>query len=388
MSSQHAPTIPVAVFDISSSSVGGAHALIKKGAQVKHEKIIILAQSRIDAVTQEDLTIERFVSDTLKGIESVATTIRTLDAHQPEYIQVVLASPWYSSQTRSINYNKTTPFICTEKLLNELISKEIEYILTNEEKRFGKLGKEYFIIEKQLSLVKLNGYVTQAPYGKKVTSVELFLTITIVPTAIITQFTDLIRRLYGTRKIGFTTSPYTTFIATRDHTTQECVVLDIGEEITDVAFIKNDLFLYQHSFPMGTYELYRSVARATGNTLSEVKALLETYRLQKLTGLAKSSIDTAITSFIISWQKQLQTIIDNGHYGFSVPSRWYIVTDPRFEQSIRTAISTDSFLAHKASTAITPIIITEKHYPLIQQAPETVIDTPLALALLFIDQLV
>jgi len=384
------PTIPVAVFDISSSSVGGAHALIKKGPQTTPTTISILAQSRVEATLQEDLNIERFVTATLKGIEAVATTIRTQDVHHPEYIQVVLASPWYVSQTRTILYSKTTPFVCTEKLINNLIDKEIEHIITNEKDRFGDLGKEYSIVEKQVSLVKLNGYVTHTPYGKHATSLELYLTVTIAPKKVLDQFTDLLRRLYGTRQIGVTTSAYTTFIATREqkNAPERCVIVDIGEEVTDVAFVKDQLFLYQHSFPVGTYELYRAVAKKTKSPFAEVKGMLEAYRLQKLAPATKTAIDTALTSFITTWQKGLQGIVDSGHYGYALPSTWYTVVDPRFEQSISTVLSTDDYLTHRADSAITAIMVTPAILPLVKNAPDTVLDVPLALALLFIDRLV
>jgi len=391
MSSKSAAVIPVAVFDISSSSVGGAHALVKKGAQGDNKEIVsILSQSRVDSSLQEDINIERFVAETLKGIESVATTIRKEDVHHPEYIQIVLASPWYSSQTRTITYTKKTPFVCTEKFVNSLIDKEIEHIIENETDRFGILGKEYSIVEKQISLIKLNGYVTHAAYGKRATSIELYLTVTIAPKKVLEQFTDLIRRIYGTRKVGVTTSAYTTFVTTRDqvHSEHNAVIVDIGEEITDVAFVKDQLFLYQHSFPVGTYELYRKVAEITGSEFTEVQSQLEGYRLQKLSRRTSTAIDKAVVSFVENWQKGLQGIVDQGHYGFALPTAWYVVVDPKFEQIITTALTSDAYLAHKAHSPIVVRMVTAETLSLVKGVHDTKVDVPLALALLFIDRLV
>jgi len=391
MSRKNTATIPVALFDISSSSVGGAHALVKKGPQATIETISILAQSRVDATLQEDLNIERFVSETLKGIESVATTIRGVDAHLPEYIQVVLASPWYSSQTRTILYNKTTPFLCTEKMVSGLIDKEIEHIIANEKDRFGDLGREYSIVEKQVSLIKLNGYVTHAPYGKRATSLELYLTVTVAPKRIIDQFTDLIRRIYGTRKIGVTTSAYTTFVATRqyaEHAEPNAVIVDVGEEITDVAFIKDELFLYQHSFPTGTYELYRSVAASTGSSFAEVKGMLEAYRLHKLSKTTTAAIDKAFASFVVTWQKGLQGVVDQGHYGFVLPKQWYCVVDAKFEQVLKKAIMSDAYVIHQSTNAPQVTMVTPELLSSVKGLYEVPVDVPVALGLLFIDRLV
>jgi hypothetical protein len=53
--------IPVAVFDISSSSVAGAHTLIPKGSKVADAKVSILASTRIFSEIKEEINIERFV---------------------------------------------------------------------------------------------------------------------------------------------------------------------------------------------------------------------------------------------------------------------------------------------------------------------------------------
>lgn len=393
MSSTKVRTIPVAVFDISSSSVGGAHALIKKAAHSDislSEKVAVLAQSRALAPLQEELNIERFVAEALKGLETVATAIRKQDVHHPEYIQIVLASPWYTSQTRTILYTKSTPFLCTEKFVHNLVDKEIEYVLTHEKDRFGKLGHEYTIVEKQLSLVKLNGYITHEPYGKRAKSIEIYLTVTIAPKKVLEQCTDLLRRIYGIRQIGITTSAYTTFVSMRSEAaaTHESVIVDIGEEVTDVAFVKDELFLYQHSFPFGTYELCRVLATEGKHTTSEAFAVLEAYRMQKLSAKAKAIVDKALAIYASNWQKGLQAVIDEGHYGFTLPSTWFVIVDPHFTQLTKTALMTDPYLAHRASSPITATIITPEIFGgSIKVAPDTVLDVPLALGLLFIERM-
>lgn len=393
MSPTKVRSIPVAIFDISSSSVGGAHALIKKplhGTVPLSEKVAILAQSRALAPLQEELNIERFVAEALKGLQTVATAIRKQDVHHPQYIQIVLASPWYTSQTRTITYSKSTPFLCTEKLVHNLVDKEIEYVLTHEKDRFGKLGHEYTIVEKQLSLVKLNGYVTHSPYGKRAKSIEVYLTVTIAPKKVLEQCTDLLHRIYGVREIGITTSAYTTFVSMRSEaaSADESVIVDVGEEVTDVAFVKDELFLYQHSFPFGTYELLRVLAVEGNHTTSEAIAVLEAYRMQKLSVKAKSAVDKALTIFVSSWQKGLQAVIDEGHYGFTLPSLWYVIVAPQFTQLIQTILTKDPYLTHRASAPITATMITPEIFNgSVKAAPDTVLDVPLGLGLLFIERL-
>jgi hypothetical protein len=379
-------TKPVAVFDISSSSVGGAHVLLS------HDKEpIVLVQSRADAPLQDDIDMKRFVGETVRHLEMVITEIRKADIHQPEYVQLVLASPWYLSQTRTIVYKKTTPFICTEKLIDGLIQKEIEYMMESDMGRFGGFGKEAILVEKQLSLVKLNGYSTNKPYGKHAETIEIFLTITVAPKIIVDFFSDVIRRNYGARTVGVTTSPYATFVVARDYfdAQHESMIIDVGEEITDVAFIKDSLFLYQHSFPMGTYELYRTIAAGGGQSSIEAKTLLETYRLGKLSAKARQGVESALVLYKKEWQKSLEGILDAGHYGFCLPEQCFITADARFELIFTDIINTDPFIQHTCSRGIVrPIFLNQENIGvLVRHTGTDVLDIPISTAALFVERL-
>lgn len=338
----------IAVFDISSSSVGGAHALISKNNN-DSTNVVLLVQDRRDTGLEDELNIERFVNDTARALEVVVDHVRTADVHHPEYIQVVLASPWYSTHTRTVSYSKNTTFTCTERLLNALAEKEIAYFLKQPTDSGEAFGKGFKVVEQQLSNITLNGYETNDPYGKKVQSIELMLTITIVPEIVVERFSSILRRSYGDRPINVTTGPYATYVALRDNggVPADCVVIDIGEEVTDVAFVKNNIFLYQQSFPVGTYELYRSVSNVTGSTV-EARALIEAYRLKKLTPSKTRMIEKALHTFSGAWQQALQEVVEVGQYGFRFPATSYITTDARFQEFFTTVIQNDPFIQHSA----------------------------------------
>lgn len=378
-----------AIFDISSSSVAGAHVITKHSPSGLEASII--ASAREDAVLKEDLDMKRFVTETVHNLEHIIARIQKADMHQPQHIEVILASPWYSSQTRTIFYKSSTPFTCTNKLINSLVDKEVEQILTNDSGRFGKYGSESIIVEKQLSLIKLNGYGTTSPAGKKATTLEVFLTITIAPKPILDQFTTILKRSYGTRTIGYTTSPYATFVVVRDEyaAEKECVIIDVGEEVTDVAFIKDGIFLYQHSFPVGTYALYRALIKQSAHTAIESRTLLESYRLAKLAPAIKQSVDQAIETFKSEWQSGLQSILDNGHYGFCMPSACYITADARFELLFTDIVKSDPFIQHTCSRGLVrPYFISsqmlDKKVRSIDGSP---LDIPLATAAIFVERL-
>jgi hypothetical protein len=351
--------IPIAVFDISSSSTAGAHVLVPKHHE-KDSKVSILASSRIMSEPKEDLDIERFVNNTLSGLENTISIIKKADNHRPEKIQVLLASPWFVSQTRSILYNKTTDFVCNQKLIDSLIDKEIDYIIKNDMERFGSMGGEGLIIEKQISQIKLNGYTTSAPFGKKAQSLELFLVVTVSPKIIIDKFKEVFLRNYSTAPIVFTTSPYATYIVARDNLNapNELLLVDIGEEITDIACVKNDLFLYQHSFPVGTHHLYRAIVGNGATTLTEAHAVIQSFRLGKLSAIMTSNVQKSMDSFGANWIRSFQELIEKGQNTIKLPENSYITSDYRFGDFFANLLKQDVFFEHTTGSAnptVTPI---------------------------------
>jgi hypothetical protein len=336
----------IAVFDISSSSVGGAHALIERGDGEKNS-VNFLVQERRDSGLEEELNIERFVEDTAKALEVVISHVRTADVHHPEFIQVVLSSPWYNAYTRTITYTKLAPFTCTKRLVNSLIEKEIDFLLKQPAANGAPFGEGFKVVEQQLSQVLLNGYESSDPYGKKAESLELTLTVTLTPEIVVERFTSIIRRSYGDRTINVTTGPHAAFVALRDNGGIEAnsVIIDVGEEVTDVAFVKNGLFLSQHSFPVGTYELYHALSASTGSTL-EARALVEGYRLAKLSPNSMRIVEKSLQSFSESWIQALRTIVEQGQVGFHFPSYCYVCADNRFETIFTTLVMADPYLKH------------------------------------------
>lgn len=370
-----------AVYDVSSSSVAGAHVL-KDGTMP-----VILASVRSDAPLQEEMDMQRFVEEGVKHLTEVVTRVKSLDVHHPDHIQVVLASPWYSSQTHTIVYKKEDPFTCTQKLVDSVVDAEIARILKEEEGAFGAFGSQSVVVEKQLSAIKLNGYQTNAPFGKKASTLELFLTITVAPKPILDRFSDVLKRAYGTRTITYTSSPFTTFVVMRDinPSYDEAVIIDVGEEITDVAFIKQGIMLYQHSFPVGTFGLYRALSTTSASTPQESMALLEGYRLGKVSTSIAATVQSAISTYLAQWQAAFHEILEAGHYGFCIPSQCVVTADPRFEALFTTILTTDEFLKHSCAAGIGKVVYIHDEFlrAHVRTADQGLIDSSIGTAALY-----
>jgi hypothetical protein len=381
----------IAVFDISSSSVGGAHALIERDSNDENKNAVtLLVQERRDSGLEEEINIERFIEDTAKALEVVIHHVRTADVHHPSAIQVVLSSPWYNAYTRTIVYKKDATFTCTKRLVDSLIEKEVAALLQQPSTIGEAFGRYFKVAEQHIAQVTLNGYPTSDPYGKKALSMEIILNVTLIPDVVADRFTSILRRSYGNRPIHVTTGPHAAFVALRDNgdIAADSVIIDVGEEVTDVAFVKNNLFLAQHSFPVGSYELYRVLSDRTGSTI-EARALVEAYRLKKLSPGSSRTVEKALHAFAATWQKAFHQIVDQGQTGFRFPTHCYVVADHRFETVFTPLLASDPFLLHStAASSIQATFVDADHFSAsIKTSTADHVDTSLAIGALFMERL-
>ena len=108
------------------------------------------------------------------------------------------------------------------------------------------------------------------------------------------------------------------------------------------------------------------------------------------TGSTKAIVGKAIVGFRLIWQAGLQEILDNGHYGFCMPEHCFITSDPRFEVIFTDIIKTDPFIQHTCSRGIVKpyfvasAVVGEQ----VKALDGTAVDTPLAIASLFVTRLI
>ena len=177
----------VAVFDIGSGSVGGALVLMPKGEPAKSFDFLalqfeenkkpkpeILFTARAPIVFGPNLDFEVFLFEMSKALETVASRLLSARLGAPKKAYCFLAAPWCATQTRVIKMERNTPFILTDKLLSDLSCREIKAFEEENAKRYPK-GEKIRLLEGEIMQVKLNGYKTSDPYGKKTKSLEAAL---------------------------------------------------------------------------------------------------------------------------------------------------------------------------------------------------------------------
>ena len=106
----------VFVFDIRSSSVGGAIFLTGESGVPK----IIFTMRKMTPL-EDTLNVDKFLTSTLKSLEIAVNKIYRENFGKPDAIFCVLSSPWHISQTRVIKLERNAPFLFNSKLAYSFI---------------------------------------------------------------------------------------------------------------------------------------------------------------------------------------------------------------------------------------------------------------------------
>ena len=304
--SSNKPKIAI-VFDIGSSSVGGAAVLLYPESKPK-----LLYSVRKDMVFQENFRFERFVASMLETLEKVAQDVSkvTLPPHSEKTFSCFLASPWYASQTRVLKKKFDVPFKVNEKLLDETLQKEIEDFKTQE---VQKMGSDAVILETKTIQTKLNGYETSNPIGKEAIDFQTAIYISISPNKIVQTITEKIKKTFHAHSLHFNSFPFSSFVVMRDMFHEKnFLFMDISGEVSDISIVRDNILQETVAFPLGKNFLIRKLASEIGSTFQEAASQFRMAKNEELEEghdkKVKKTLDKVGKEWITAFQNSLQSI--------------------------------------------------------------------------------
>lgn len=328
------------LFDISSSSIGGALFYMQKDGVPK-----IIYSTREPIKIELEVNVDHFFNLTLNALKHVATKVCMSGIGAPTRIFMVLSSPWYASQTRTIRLEKGEPFLFTDKLADELTQKELalfedEYLV----KGAHALNKIRPIELKNMKTI-LNGYATNSPIGQKTKEIEMVLFISMSQEQFLGKMESVINQHFPHRKIEFVSFVMASFTVARDmFVNQESFLLiNIGGEITDISMVKKDILRESASFPLGKNYIMRSLATELSISSSEAKSMLTLYNEGHLAEAEKFKIEPVITKIKTEWVKVFQETLSTLTNDISIPATIFITVDQDFLSFFSEIIKTEQF---------------------------------------------
>ena len=332
----------VAVFDVGSGSVG--YAILKVGGTSHRQGgaggLSMESAGRVEMVFAGKPEPERFSAGMLKALGEAAEALRKSSPKIPSRIFCILSSPWHVSQTRVISYKKDKPFIFHDFMLEEIIRKEEENFMKSAAPSSGERGR---IIEKKAVKVRLNGYETHTPYGKKAVSAEISCYFSTVPEIIFSKMTEVLEKKMGSAPIEFHSFSMAIFSVMRDiySRSDAFLVVNVGGQISEVLFVKENVLLESASFPIGRNNFLRGLSSAghapSAASLARLhseKAITpeETESFARNAGLVKES-------WLGYFRKSLIAMASE----FYLPETVFLLADRSISAPVAEAISGEKF---------------------------------------------
>ena len=315
----------IAVFDIGSASVGGALISFHAG-----EKPKIIWSARESMVFQNDLNFGRFLSSMLETLEKVLIKMQQSEMPHPRSFLCIFSSPWYASQTRVIKMKQDKEFAVSKRVVEDLVAREIESFKVLNIGKYKRMGEEDVeIMETHTVQVKLNGYITDNPYGMRAKNLEMSLYISMAPKRVLSSVKSRITKTFGSRNIKFCSFSLTAFSTIRDIFSHknDFLFMDISGEVADISLVKGNVLLETASFPLGKNFLLRRLSSGLNTVHEEVASLFTMYREEKTNDATKEKIQKILEGSRDEWLKSLQQGLRSLSDDLTLPSAVFFTSD-------------------------------------------------------------
>jgi cell division ATPase FtsA len=337
----------VLVFDIGNGSIGAAVAEISNSKSGTN-KAQIKEIHRESILFKEHLSFDHFTKTAAKTIEEAARRIKKESKLPVKKAYLILASPWYASQTRVVNLRKKEPFIFTRELFAELVTKESNSF--RDEYIAEKIGKKLpenrlALVEKHVVQLKCNGYETENPFGTSVKTIEMPLYLSVAPQVVLDAFSSSVKQVFGGIEITFGTFPLAYFFAARELYPKfdDALLVDVSGEVTDIAFVLNGALLEIASFPLGRNTIFRRLSSSLHRPVEEVISLLSTFLKGEASMEMNTKIENAFNKAVDSWVESFEKSLGKLSDTFYLPDEVFLTVDEDIKKWFVRGIKKESF---------------------------------------------
>lgn len=334
----------VAIFDIGSGSVGGAIVILPTDEK---ELPIILKTVRTEIIyNNEKLNASSFTKNMLKALDSTADALYHTKAGAPDKIVCVVASPWYSSETRVLKMNKEKPFIFTEKMADELIKKEMKSINVSYKKKNKTIYNELEIIEHHIMNVDLNGYHVESPLGMHTKSVEMNMVTSFSQKFFLDKIRKIISRTFNETPIVFSSFIVASYFAVRDKyvSPDSYLLLDIGGEVTEVGIVSKGILKSSLSFPFGKKTFFKYMSTKLEIELRDARELFNLYSTGHLTESRQKKLEPLFKSIESSWSEAFRQSVASLPHVLALPDTIFLTADIDIIKWFSEIISNEEFI--------------------------------------------
>ena len=326
------------LIDIGSASVTAAIVFFENNIST------IIATETTSISILSDLTYYRFEKEMQKALTTSLNKILKGNSMPFHFINVCLSSPWYASQVRIAKLVRSTPFIASKSILDDMVKRELNSFEEDEIKTKNLAGDTVRLVESQTIRVRLNGYDVVEPVGLSAKELELTIFLSIASERTLRDIEDIISRVYAA-PVMFSSFLSMTYLVARDFFPHEenFVLIDIGGEVTDISLVKKNGLQQSFSFPCGKNYILRRLSECLKRTIPESKTLWALHAENKTNGVVKERCEDVLVSAKNEWQTLFQKALYTASKDLYIPNIILLTVDDDVVGWFSEAITNEQF---------------------------------------------
>lgn len=320
----------VAIIDVNSSSVGAC--VIKKFNQHKNnkeKKSEIIWHSRKYINFNDDLNFKIYFKNIETALIEIVNLIKK-EQYKPQNIYCFLSTPFFVSRSKTSQHQLNPNSAIKNDFIEKIISNNVNKFLSETPQLYSDiLDDEKVIIENQIQSIKLNGYVTQDPAGKKAKTLEISHYMSLGSKNILNRLNSSLSQINHKAHIEFISSlyGYASIFSTLYPSKDSAILLDVSGELTDIIVISNSTINSHVSFPIGNNSVIRKAQNLLNSTKASAQSELVLFAEGELAETAKNKLKENLEPIKKEWTEKFESALELVMENSILPESVYIISD-------------------------------------------------------------
>lgn len=332
------------ICDIGSGSIGVSFVEFVPNLSpgILYSERISLSPLQTDSSEGMHASLSREFQEVLSNAMQHAAT----KSIKPESVQCFYSSPWFVAQSHILKLKQGETFLFTESVLKKMIIDSEQHFMSAEEKYIAPLSlKDIQLVERRVTRIKLNGYETHNPFGKKITEAEVSVFLSALSKETINKVEECIKRQWGGLKIEHHTWAAASFAVIRNLYTayNSFVILKVSSEITDISFIHEGCLIDTMSFPMGKRTIVNRVEKDCGLDHELARSALSLYLKNEVHDEHSEKIGLSVESARKDWLLHIEHVFGEIMKDVPVPPVLYVMADEHMVSFFETSVRKNGF---------------------------------------------
>jgi hypothetical protein len=280
---------------------------------------------------------------------------------KPVRVSCFYSSPWYIAQTHILKIKQSEPIVFSETIIRKILDEGEKNFLSEETAKEHSFDlKDLKLIERRITSIKLNGYQTHKPFGKKASNVEASVFFGAVPKEIIALVEDVIDHMWHKIKVQHHTFPIASFSLLRSefNTTASFLVAHIADDITDIYLVNNGILLDTFSFPLGKRNIIESIQKTCKIDYELATSALSMNSKNEINSNSLECLDGAMRFTKKDWTTHFENSYSVLTKKSVLPEIIYLISDERvfpFFESVIKNLAQGGYATANKELKVSPI---------------------------------